>query len=100
MDDSKLYCLELTEKAFRSQGLALSEPVRIGDWEDLVHYPLTAFALTRLSALTLDQPITLDQPVYVPGNDHSGVWASPLLETVYSSAPKPGKNGQAARAAA
>ena len=91
MDDSKLYCLELTEKAFRSEGLALSKPVRIGDWEDLVHYPLTAFALTRLSRLTLDQPITLDQPVYVPGNDHSGVWASPLLETVFSSAPKPGK---------
>ena len=35
-DDSALYCLELTEKAFRSQGLALSESVRIGDWEHLV----------------------------------------------------------------
>jgi hypothetical protein len=32
LDDSALYCLELTEKAFRSQGLALSEPVRIGDF--------------------------------------------------------------------
>jgi hypothetical protein len=31
MEDDALYCLELTEKAFRSQGLALSEPVRIGD---------------------------------------------------------------------
>ena len=48
MDDTKFYCLELTEKAFRSQGLALSEPVRIGDWEDLVNYPLTAFALRQL----------------------------------------------------
>ena len=35
MDDQALYCVELTEKAFRSQGMALSEPVRIGDWEDL-----------------------------------------------------------------
>ncbi len=89
MDDTKFYCLELTEKAFRSQGLALSEPVRIGDWEDLVNYPLTAFAFLRLSGLALNQPITLDQPVYLPGNDHSGMWASPLLETVFSSAPKP-----------
>ena len=88
MDDSKFYCLELTEKAFRSQGLALSEPVRIGDWEDLVNYPLTAFAFVRFSKFVLDQPITLDQPVYLPGNDHSGMWASPLLETVFSSAPK------------
>ena len=29
MEDDSLYCLELTEKAFRSQGLALSEPVRM-----------------------------------------------------------------------
>ena len=34
-DDSAFYCVELTEKAFRSQGLKLSEPVRIGDWEHL-----------------------------------------------------------------
>jgi hypothetical protein len=88
MDDTKFYCLEFTEKAFRSQGLALSEPVRIGDWEDLVNYPLTAFAFLRFSGLALNQPITLDQPVYLPGNDRSGIWASPLLETVFSSAPK------------
>ena len=34
-DDAALYCVELTEKAFRSQGLVLSQPVRIGDWEHL-----------------------------------------------------------------
>ena len=34
LDDSALYCLEMTEKAFRSQGLALSEPVRLGDMEN------------------------------------------------------------------
>ena len=39
MDDDEFYCLELTEKAFRSQGLALSEPVRIGDWEYLSNFP-------------------------------------------------------------
>ena len=45
MEDDSLYCLELTEKAFRSQGLALSEPVRIGDWEYLGSFPLTALLI-------------------------------------------------------
>ena len=81
MDDDSLYCLELTEKAFRSQGLALSEPVRIGDWEYLASFPLTALLIPPVSGLVLDRPITLEQPVYVPGNERHGVWASPLLET-------------------
>jgi len=38
--------------------------------------------------LVLDRPITLEQPVYVPGNERHGVWASPLLETVFGPAPK------------
>jgi hypothetical protein len=83
IDDSRLYCVEMTEKAFRSQGLALSKPVCIGDWENLVQYPLTALGIVRFSGLTLEHPITLDQPVYLPGNDRLGIWASPMLETVY-----------------
>jgi hypothetical protein len=90
LDDAKLYCLELTEKAFRSQGLALSEPVRIGDWENLLRYPITAFAFLQFSGLTLENPITLEQSVYLPGNERQGVWASSLLETVHSSVPDPG----------
>ena len=38
--------------------------------------------------LALGRPITLEQAVYVPGNDHQGVWASPLLETVFGPEPK------------
>jgi hypothetical protein len=82
MEDESLYCLELTEKAFRSQGLALSEPVRIGDWDFLSSFPLTAMLIPPVSGLVLDRPITLEQLVYVPGNERQGVWASPLLETV------------------
>ena len=41
-----------------------------------------------VSGLVLDRPITLEQPVYVPGNERHGVWASPLLETVFGPAPK------------
>ena len=88
MEDDSLYCLELTEKAFRSQGLALSEPVRIGDWEYLASFPLTAFLIPPVTGCLLDRPITLEQQVYLPGNERHGVWASPLLETVFGPAPK------------
>ena len=54
IDDAALYCVEMTEKAFRSQGLTLSEPVRIGDWENLADYTLTALAIPRFSGLFVD----------------------------------------------
>jgi hypothetical protein len=82
LGDEALYCLELTEKAFRSQGVVLSQPVRIGDWEHLMSFPLTALGIPLVSRLVLERPITLEQPVYLPGNERQGVWASPLLETV------------------
>jgi hypothetical protein len=88
MEDDSLYCVELTEKAFRSQGLALSEPVRIGDWEYLSNFPLTAFLIPSATGMVLDRPITLEQPVYLPGNERQGIWASPLLETVTGPDPK------------
>jgi len=88
LDDSALYCVELTEKAFRSQGLKLSDPVRIGDWEHLTSFPLTALAMADATRLVVGRPITLEQRVYVPGNDRHGIWASPLLETVFGPEPK------------
>jgi hypothetical protein len=54
----------------------------------LGRYPLTALAIPIGSAMVLDRPITLNQPVYVPGNECQGVWASPLLETVFGPEPK------------
>jgi hypothetical protein len=94
-DDAALYCRELTEKAFRSQGLKLSEPIRLGDWENLGEYALTALALPYVTGLVLEQPISLEQAVFLPGNDHHGVWASPLLETVIGT--KPERGSKAAR---
>jgi Permuted papain-like amidase enzyme, YaeF/YiiX, C92 family len=88
LDDSAFYCVELTEKAFRSQGLKLSEPVRIGDWEHLARFPLTALATPVVTKLSLTEPISLEQPVFVPGNDREGVWSSSLLETIYSAEPQ------------
>ncbi len=95
LDDDAFYCLELTEKAFRSQKMALSEPVRIGDWEHLNRYPLTAIATPFVTGLILERPITLEQPVYLPGNERHGIWASPLLETV--SDPELKRNPEADR---
>jgi hypothetical protein len=62
--------------------------VEIGNWEHLTGYPLTTFAILYGSGVVLDRPITLDQPVYLPGNELQGVWASPLLETVFGPKPK------------
>ena len=84
LDDSALYCLEMTEKAFRSQGLALSEPVRLGDMENANRYPICMLLFVSLTPHVLKKPIRLEQAVYMPGNGRHGVWASPLLEAVYS----------------
>jgi hypothetical protein len=84
LDDSALYCLEMTEKAFRSQGLVLSKPVRLGDMENATHYPITIGMFLLLSKFVLKKPLSLEQAVYMPGNARHGLWGSPLLESVYS----------------
>jgi hypothetical protein len=89
LDDSALYCLEMTEKAFRSQGLALSEPVRLGDMENAYQYPVCMLLFVAISRLVLEKPLTLERAVYMPGNERHGVWASPLLGTVYASPADP-----------
>ena len=77
-DDRNLYCLEMTEKAFRHAGLVLSEPVVLADMENINEFPLCVLGFTTFS------PIRLDQAVFFPGNDRHGVWSSPYLETIYS----------------
>lgn len=77
-DDDEFYCMEMTEKAFRSAGLTLSEPVRLGEMENAAQFPVCMFAFSTLTKLRLDQP------VFFPGNDRHGIWSSPLLDTVYA----------------
>jgi hypothetical protein len=84
LDDSALYCLEMTEKAFRSQGLALSEPVQLGDMENAARYPICMSLFVSISPMVLKKPLTFEQRVYLPGNARHGMWASPLLEEVYT----------------
>lgn len=86
--DTELYCVEMTEKAFRAAGLQLSEPVRLGDMERAAEFPICMFVFHIMSDLTLEKPLTIDQPVFFPGNDRHGIWSSPFLETVYPPPPE------------
>jgi len=83
LDDKALYCVEMAEKAFRSEGLKLSDPVKVGDMEHAAEFPISIFTFHYLSKLSLSQPLTLETEVFFPGNERHGIWSSPLLETVY-----------------
>jgi hypothetical protein len=83
LDDEAFYCVEMTEKAYRTNGLPLSEPLRLGDMENVSRYPICVLVFLKISNLTLDQL------VYFPGNQQHGIWSSPHLVTVYESKPTP-----------
>ena len=44
LDDKAFYCVEMTEKAYRSSGMPLSEPLRLGDMENIARYPICVIA--------------------------------------------------------
>lgn len=81
LGDNRLYCVEMTENAFRSAGLKLSEPVALRDMERIHEFPICTFAFSHLTNLKPEKRI------YFPGNDRHGIWSSPLLDTVYSPDP-------------
>jgi Permuted papain-like amidase enzyme, YaeF/YiiX, C92 family len=80
LDDRAFYCVEMTEKAYRSSGLPLSEPIRLGDMENMSKFPVCVFVFLKISDLKLDQL------VYFPGNERHGIWSSKNLVTVYPPA--------------
>jgi hypothetical protein len=80
-DDRALYCVEMTEKAFRASGVKLSDPIQLGTMERAAEFPICMFAFLHLS------PLRLDQEVFFPGNERHGIWSSPLLEAVWPPAP-------------
>lgn len=82
-DDSALYCVEMTEKAFRSASLPLSKPVRLGDMENAHKLIGRILVFQYLSTFTLKHPLSLEQPVFFPGNERHGIWSSPLLKTIF-----------------
>jgi Permuted papain-like amidase enzyme, YaeF/YiiX, C92 family len=94
-DDRALYCVEMTEKAFRSAGIALSEPIRLGDMERAPRYPIRIGLFWLMAAVTLDKPLSLEQPVFFPGNERNGIWSSQFLESIYPRTPLGGAAGAA-----
>lgn len=79
LNDDAYYCTEMISKAFASAGLYLSEPVPL---RCLPNYPRYRCLATVLQVVTR---IRVTEPAYVPGNSSYGLYASPLLETVYES---------------
>ncbi|MFO0889515.1 MAG: YiiX/YebB-like N1pC/P60 family cysteine hydrolase [Isosphaeraceae bacterium] len=90
LDDKALYCVEMTEKAFRAAGIPLSEPVRLGDMERAAEFPVCMLGLAIASKFVLDNPLTLETAVYFPGNDRHGIWSSPHLMVIVAPTFKPG----------
>ncbi len=87
LDDKAYYCLEMTEKAFRAGGLTLSQPVRVGDMENIARTPVAVLMFQTITPWVLERGLTLEHEIYLPGNDRHGIWASPLLDTVYPPSP-------------
>jgi hypothetical protein len=103
-DDKALYCVEMTEKAYRAAGLKLSDPVRLGDMERATEFTLPLLVLAFASRYQLNRPLTPDSLVYFPGNERHGIWGAKQLMTVVPPTWAPGYpdirgNDRAARVA-
>ncbi|WP_168189310.1 YiiX/YebB-like N1pC/P60 family cysteine hydrolase [Paludisphaera borealis] len=90
LDDKALYCVEMTEKAYRYAGLKLSDPIKLGDMERASEFPLAIMGIATASQYFLDDPLTLEKEVFFPGNERHGIWSSPKLEVVVPPTFTPG----------
>jgi hypothetical protein len=90
LDDRALYCIEMTEKAFRSAGLELSKPVALGDMERAPEFPMCMLGLGIASRYIIDEPLTTTKLVYFPGNERHGTWSAKQLMTVIPPTFAPG----------
>jgi hypothetical protein len=90
LDDRALYCVEMTEKAFRAAGIKLSDPIRLGDMERAPEFPLCMYGLKAASQYTLKHPLTFETRVFFPGNERHGIWSAKQLMTVVPPTYAPG----------
>lgn len=81
LDDYRLYCTEMIEKAYRSAGLALSDPLPIRCLPRYNHYRWLRSLVERFTE------IRVDEPLFALGNACYGVYSSPYLELVYGGDP-------------
>jgi hypothetical protein len=82
LDDERLYCSEMIEKAFRSGGIALSDPTPI---RCLPHYRRYRFLRPVVERFT---EIRVDEPAFSMGNECYGAFGSPYLEPVTGACPR------------
>ncbi len=85
-----LYCIEMTEKAFRSAGIELSRADPPGGHGARIGFPIQMFGLRFASKYALEHPLTFDQLVYFPGNERHGIWSATQLMTVVPPTFAPG----------
>src|SRR5262245_30486644 len=90
VDDKALYCVEMTEKAYRAAGLKLSDPVRLGDMERVTEFAFPLMVLAIASRFQLEHPLTPDSLVFFPGNERHGIWSAKQLMTVIPPTWAPG----------
>ncbi|GAC1469014.1 MAG: hypothetical protein NVSMB9_12310 [Isosphaeraceae bacterium] len=94
LGDDRLYCIELTERAYRSAGLPLSRAIRLDQLPRYGEFP-NVVRLLRLFTSMVPQ-----QLAYVIGNEAIGIWSSPALELIYEApdarSPLPGNVAPAA----
>ena len=90
LDDSALYCVEMTQKAFMSAGIELSKPIAVGDMERAPEFPACIFGFRLASRYTLEHPLNFDTQVYFPGNERHGIWSAKQLVTVVPPTYSPG----------
>jgi hypothetical protein len=83
LDDERLYCSEMIEKAFRSAGLALSDPTPIRCLPRFRRYQVLGWFVERFTQ------IRLDEPAFALGNACYGTYGSPYLELVLGGDPCP-----------
>jgi hypothetical protein len=82
LDDSAMYCIELTLKAYKAGGIELCKPIALGDMERAPEFPLCMYGLRFASRYALERPLDFDTLVYFPGNDRHGIWSGKQLMTV------------------
>ncbi|QDV33113.1 YiiX/YebB-like N1pC/P60 family cysteine hydrolase [Tautonia plasticadhaerens] len=75
----RFYCGEFVERAYRSAGLALSEPIRLADLPRLDEFPAAAFVVRCLAGIEPDRPIV------AVGSPSFGLWASPATVPVFAT---------------
>jgi Permuted papain-like amidase enzyme, YaeF/YiiX, C92 family len=90
LDDSALYCVEMTQKAYMAAGIELSKPIAVGDMERAPEFPACMFGLRLASRYSLVHPLDFDSQVYFPGNERHGIWSAKQLMTVVPPTYSPG----------